>query len=156
MSGKEESFSQDYNEEIRKPRDFSKVKCYNCNEYGHYASHCRKRDQRQQRREALNLVEEIRTNVVNGHPQASTGNQRKSSKDTPTNKSIWFAKDYDHEDSKFGEIILEEDKEGHDQEHDKLSVEDQQIEENNGRKPRVKTHFWSTIISKMVQRIKRK
>ncbi|GKC33506.1 hypothetical protein Tco_1045890 [Tanacetum coccineum] len=63
--------------------------------------------------------------------------QRKSSKDTPTNKSIWFAKDYDHEDSKFGEIILEEDKEGHDQEHDKLSVEDQQIEENNGRKPRV-------------------
>ncbi|GKA56941.1 hypothetical protein Tco_0756013 [Tanacetum coccineum] len=74
--------------------------------------------------------------------------QRKSSKDTPTNKSIWFAKDYDHEDSKFGEIILEEDKEGHDQEHDKLSVEDQQIEENNGRKPRVKTHFWSTIISK--------
>ncbi|GJT20622.1 putative ribonuclease H-like domain-containing protein [Tanacetum coccineum] len=62
--------------------------------------------------------------------------QRKSSKDTPTNKSIWFAKDYDHEDSKFGKIILEEDKEGHDQEHDKLSVEDQQIEENNGRKPR--------------------
>ncbi|GJY64326.1 hypothetical protein Tco_0465786 [Tanacetum coccineum] len=62
--------------------------------------------------------------------------QRKSSKDTPTNKSIWFAKDYDHEDSKFGEIILEEDKEEHNQEHDKLSVEDQQIEENNERKPR--------------------
>ncbi|GJQ93700.1 hypothetical protein Tco_0004839 [Tanacetum coccineum] len=62
--------------------------------------------------------------------------QRKSSKDTPTNKSIWFAKDYDHEDSKFGEIILEKDKEGHDQEHDKLCVEDQQIEENNQRKPR--------------------
>ncbi|GKC33246.1 hypothetical protein Tco_1040540 [Tanacetum coccineum] len=74
--------------------------------------------------------------------------QRKSSKDTPTNKSIWFANDYDHQDSKFGEIILEEDKEGHDQEHDKLSVEDQQIEENNGRKSRVKTHFWSAIISK--------
>ncbi|GJX90979.1 zinc finger, CCHC-type containing protein [Tanacetum coccineum] len=47
--------------------------------------------------------------------------QRKSSKDTPTNKSIWFAKDYDHEDSKFGEIILEEDKEGHDQDYDKLT-----------------------------------
>nr|GFC06696.1 zinc finger, CCHC-type [Tanacetum cinerariifolium] len=56
--GKEESFSQDYNEEIKKPRDFSNVKCYNCNEYGHYASHFRKRDQRQQRREASNLVEE--------------------------------------------------------------------------------------------------
>ncbi|GJS95093.1 zinc finger, CCHC-type containing protein, partial [Tanacetum coccineum] len=26
--GKEESFSQDYNEEMKKPRDFSKVKCY--------------------------------------------------------------------------------------------------------------------------------
>nr|GEY97526.1 hypothetical protein [Tanacetum cinerariifolium] len=82
--------------------------------------------------------------------------QRKSSKDTPTNKSIWFAKDYDHEDSKFGEIILEEDKEGHDQDYDKLSMEDQQTKGNNGRKPRVKTHFWSTIISKVVQGIKRK
>ncbi|GKA91105.1 hypothetical protein Tco_0812975 [Tanacetum coccineum] len=56
--------------------------------------------------------------------------QRKSSKDTPTNKSIWFAKDYNHEDSKFGEIILEEDKEGHDQEHDKLRLnENEDIED---------------------------
>ncbi|GJY75967.1 zinc finger, CCHC-type containing protein [Tanacetum coccineum] len=46
QNGKEERFSQDYNEEMRKPRDFSKIKCYNCNEYGHYASLCRKRDQR--------------------------------------------------------------------------------------------------------------
>ncbi|GJX97746.1 hypothetical protein Tco_0353544 [Tanacetum coccineum] len=82
--------------------------------------------------------------------------QRKSSKDTPTNKSIWFAKDYDHEDSKFGEIILEEDEGGHDQDYDKLSMEDQQVEENKGRKPKVKTHFWSTIISKVAQKIKRK
>ncbi|GJX57967.1 zinc finger, CCHC-type containing protein [Tanacetum coccineum] len=146
--GKEESFSQDYNEEMRKPRDFSKVKCYNCNEYGHYASHCRKRDQRQQRREASNLVEEDLEPTLLMASTSFNKTQKKSSKDTPTNKSIWFAKDYDHEDSKFGEIILEEDKEGHDQEHDKLSVEDQQIEENNRRKPRVKTHFWSTIISK--------
>ncbi|GKA49262.1 zinc finger, CCHC-type containing protein [Tanacetum coccineum] len=103
--GKEESFSQDYNEEMRKPRDFSKVKCYNCNEYGHYASHCRKRVHR---------------------------------------TNIWFAKDYDHEDSKFGEIILEEDKEGQDQEHDKLRLnENEDIEdtaivipgENIGPKP---------------------
>ncbi|GJR98054.1 zinc finger, CCHC-type containing protein [Tanacetum coccineum] len=146
--GKEESFSQDYNEEMRKPRDFSKVKCYNCNEYGHYASHCRKRDQTQQRREASNLVEEDLKPTLLMASTSFNKTQKKSSKDTPTNKSIWFAKDYDHEDSKFGEIILEEDKEGHDQEHDKLSVEDQQIEENNRRKPRVKTHFWSTIISK--------
>ncbi|GKA16451.1 zinc finger, CCHC-type containing protein [Tanacetum coccineum] len=154
--GKEKSFSQDYNEEMRKPRDFSKVKCYNCNEYGHYASHCRKRDQRQQRREALNLVEEDLEPTLLMASTSFNKTQRKSSKDTPTNKSIWFAKDCDHEASKFREIILEKDKEGHDKEHDKLSVEDQQIEENNGRKPRVKTHFWSTIISKMVQRIKRK
>nr|GEZ70920.1 zinc finger, CCHC-type [Tanacetum cinerariifolium] len=154
--GKEENFSQDYNEAMKKPRDFSNIKCYNCNEYEHYASHCRKRDQRQQRREASNLVEEdIEPTLL----MASTGfnkTQRKSNKDTPTNKSIWFTKDYDHEDSKFGEIILEEDKEGHDQDYDKLSMEGQQSKGNNGRKPRVKTHFWSTIISKVVQGIKRK
>nr|GEZ11072.1 hypothetical protein [Tanacetum cinerariifolium] len=40
--GKEENFPQYYNEATKKPRDFSKVKCYNCNEYGHYASHCHK------------------------------------------------------------------------------------------------------------------
>ncbi|GJY92006.1 retrovirus-related pol polyprotein from transposon TNT 1-94 [Tanacetum coccineum] len=78
--------------------------------------------------------------------------QRKSSKDTPTNKSIWFAKDYDDKDSKFGEIILEEDKERLDQDYDKPSMEDQLIKENNGRKPKVKTHFWSTIISKVGER----
>ncbi|GJR84110.1 zinc finger, CCHC-type containing protein [Tanacetum coccineum] len=141
---------------MRKPRDFSKVKCYNCNEYGHYASHCRKRDQRQQRREASNLVEEDLEPTLLMASTSFNKTQRKSSKDTPTNKSIWFAKDYDHEDSKFGEIILEEDEGGHDQDYNKLSMEDQQVEENKGRKPKVKTHFWSTIISKVAQKIKRK
>ncbi|GJW31316.1 zinc finger, CCHC-type containing protein [Tanacetum coccineum] len=164
--GKEESFSQDYNEAMKKPRDFSKVKCYNCNEYGHYASHCHKRDRRQQRQEASNLVEEDLEPTLLMASTSFNKTQRKSSKDTPTNESIWFAKDYDNEDSKFGEIILEEDEGGHDQEHetkgdyDKLSMEDQQVEENDvyniGRKPKVKTHFWSTIISKVVQNIKRK
>ncbi|GKB23391.1 retrovirus-related pol polyprotein from transposon TNT 1-94 [Tanacetum coccineum] len=120
MSGKEESFSQYYNEEMRKPRDFSKVKCYNCNEYGHYALHCRKRDQRQQRREALNLVEEDLEPTLLMASTSFNKTQRKSRKDIPTNKSIWFAKDYDHEDSKFREIILEEDEGGHDQDYDKL------------------------------------
>nr|GEV12364.1 zinc finger, CCHC-type [Tanacetum cinerariifolium] len=154
--GKEESFSQDYNEEMKKPRDFSNVKCYNCNEYGHYASHCRKRDQRQQRREASNLVEEDLEPTLLMTSTNFNKTQRKSSNDTPTNKSIWFTKDYDHEDSKFGEIIFEEDKEGHDLDYDKLSMEDQQVKENNERKPEVKTHFWSTIVSKVIQRIKRK
>ncbi|GJY23621.1 zinc finger, CCHC-type containing protein [Tanacetum coccineum] len=85
---KEESFSQDYNEEMRKPRDFSKVKCYNCNEYGHYASHCRKRDQRQQRRETSNLVEEDLEPTLLMESTSFNKTQRKSSKDTPTNKSI--------------------------------------------------------------------
>ncbi|GKB79537.1 hypothetical protein Tco_0946432 [Tanacetum coccineum] len=62
--------------------------------------------------------------------------QRKSSKDTPTYESIRFSKDYDDKDSKFGESILEEDEGGHDQDYNKLSEEDQQVEENNGRKPR--------------------
>ncbi|GKB58278.1 zinc finger, CCHC-type containing protein, partial [Tanacetum coccineum] len=119
--GKEDSLSQDYNEAMEKPRDFSKVKCYNCNEYGHYASHCRKRDQRQQRQEASNLVEEDLEPTLLMASTSFNKTQKKSSKDTPTNKSIWFAKDYDHEDSKFGEIILEEDKEGHDQDYDKLN-----------------------------------
>ncbi|GJU78398.1 zinc finger, CCHC-type containing protein [Tanacetum coccineum] len=164
--GKEESFSQDYNEAMKKPRDFSKVKCYNCNEYGHYASHCHKRDQRQQRQEASNLVEEDLEPTLLMASTSFNKTQRKSSKDTPTSESIWFAKDYDDEDSKFREIILEEDEGRHDQEHetkgdhDKLSMEDQQVEENDvynkGRKPKVKTHFWSTIISKVVQTIKRK
>ncbi|GKA12279.1 zinc finger, CCHC-type containing protein [Tanacetum coccineum] len=88
--GKEESFSQDYNEEMRKPRDFSKVKYL----------------------EPTLLMASTSFNKT----------QRKSSKDTPTNKSIWFAKDYDHEDSKFGEIILEEDEGGHDQDYDKLNL----------------------------------
>ncbi|GJS33129.1 zinc finger, CCHC-type containing protein [Tanacetum coccineum] len=107
-------------EAMKKPRDFSNVKCYNCNEYGHYASHCRKRDQRQQRQEASNLVEEDLEPTLLMASTSFNKTQKKSSKDTPTNKSIWFAKDYDHEDSKFGEIILEEDKEGHDQDYDKL------------------------------------
>ena len=61
---------------------------------------------------------------------------------------------------------MDEGEGGHDQEHetkddyDKLSMEDQQVEENDiynkGRKPKVQTHFWSTIISKVVQKIKRK
>ncbi|GJW43652.1 zinc finger, CCHC-type containing protein [Tanacetum coccineum] len=125
--GKEESFSQDYNEAMKRPRDFSKVKCYNCNEYGQYASHCRKRDQRQQRQEASNLVEEDLEPTLLMASTSFNKTQKKSSKDIPTNKSIWFAKDYDHEDSKFEEIILEEDKEGHDQDYDKLSMEDQQV-----------------------------
>ncbi|GKE73020.1 zinc finger, CCHC-type containing protein [Tanacetum coccineum] len=129
---------------MEKPRDFSKVKCYNCNEYGHYASHCRKRDQRQQRQEASNLVEEDLEPTLLMASTSFNKTQKKSSKDTPTNKSIWFAKDYDHEDSKFGEIILEEDKEGHDQDYDKLrSNENEDIEdtaivitgENIGPKP---------------------
>ncbi|GJZ52755.1 zinc finger, CCHC-type containing protein, partial [Tanacetum coccineum] len=147
--GKGESFSQDYNEEMRKPRDFSKVKCYNCNEYGHYASHCRKRDQRQQRREASNLVEEDLEPTLLMASTSFNKTQRKSSKDTPTNKSIWFAKDYDHEDSKFGEIILEEDEGGHDQDYDKLrSNENEDIKdtaivitgENIGPKPNPDNH----------------
>nr|GEU42454.1 zinc finger, CCHC-type [Tanacetum cinerariifolium] len=105
---------------MKKPRDFSNLKCYNCNEYGHYASHCRKRDQRQQRREASNLVEEDLEPTLLMTSTSFNKTQRKSSKDTPTNKSIWFAKDYDNEDSKFGEIILEKDKEGHDQDYDRL------------------------------------
>ncbi|GJU80138.1 RNA-directed DNA polymerase, eukaryota, reverse transcriptase zinc-binding domain protein, partial [Tanacetum coccineum] len=110
MSGKEESFSQDYNEEMRKPRDFSKVKCYNYNEYGHYASHCHKRDQRQQRREASNLVEEELEPTLLMASTSFNKTQRKSSKDTPTYESIRFSKDYDDKDSKFGESLLEEDK----------------------------------------------
>ena len=47
-----------HNEATKKPRDFSKVKCYNCNDYGHYASHCHKRDRRNQRQEETNLIEE--------------------------------------------------------------------------------------------------
>nr|GEW52035.1 RNA-directed DNA polymerase, eukaryota [Tanacetum cinerariifolium] len=154
--GKEEIFSQDSNEAMKKPRDFNNIKCYNCNEYGHYASRCHKRNQRQQRREASYLVEEDLEPILLMASTSFNKTLRKSSKDTPTNKSIWFAEDYDHEDSKFGEIILEEDKEGHDQDCDKLSMEDQQAKGNNERKPRVKTHFWSTIISKVVQGIKRK
>nr|GEX47481.1 zinc finger, CCHC-type [Tanacetum cinerariifolium] len=115
-----------------------------------------KRDQRQQRREASNLVEEDLEPTLLMASTSFNKTQRKSSKDTPTNKSIWFAKDYDHEDSKFEEIILKEDKEGHDQDCDKLSMEYQQVKENNERKPEVKTHFWSTIISIVVQGIKRK
>ncbi|GKC74561.1 zinc finger, CCHC-type containing protein [Tanacetum coccineum] len=153
QNGKEERFSQDYNEEMRKPRDFSKIKCYNCNKYGHYASHCRKRDQR---REASNLVEEDLEPTLLMTSTSFNKTQRKSSKDTPTYESIRFSKDYDDKDSKFGEIILEEDKERHDQDYDKLSMEDQQVEENKGRKPKVKTRFWSTIISKVAQKIKRK
>ncbi|GJS82034.1 zinc finger, CCHC-type containing protein [Tanacetum coccineum] len=140
----EDILSQDYNEAMEKHRDFSKVKCYNCNEYGHYASHCHKRDQRQQRQEASNLVEEDLEPTLLMASTSFNKTQKKSSKDTPTNKSIWFAKDYDHEDSKFGEIILEEDKEGHDQDYDKLrSNENEDIEdtsivimgENIGPKP---------------------
>ncbi|PWA66434.1 pleiotropic drug resistance 4 [Artemisia annua] len=113
--------------------------------------------------EAIKRVQKIKGA---GHNPATwmLETQRKSSKDTPTSESIWFAKDYDDEDSKFGEIILNKDEGGHDQEHetkcdyDKLSMEDQQVEENDvyneGRKPKVKTHFWSTIISKVVQKIK--
>ncbi|GJU28397.1 zinc finger, CCHC-type containing protein [Tanacetum coccineum] len=153
QNGKEERFSQDYNEEMRKPRDFSKIKCYNCNKYGHYASHCRKRDQR---REASNLVEEDLEPTLLMTSTSFNKTQRKSSKDTPTYESIRFSKDYDDKDSKFGEIILEEDKERHDQDYDKLSMEDQQVEENKGRKPKVKTRFWSTIISKVAQKIKQK
>ncbi|GJX06734.1 zinc finger, CCHC-type containing protein [Tanacetum coccineum] len=152
----EDSLSQDYNEAMKKPRDFSNVKCYNCNEYGHYASHCHKRDQRQQRREASNLVEEELEPTLLMASTSFNKTQRKSSKDTPRYESIRFSKDYDDKDSKFGESILEEDEEGHDQDYDKLSMEDQQVKENNERKLKVKTHFWSTIISKVVQRIKRK
>ncbi|GJW51214.1 zinc finger, CCHC-type containing protein [Tanacetum coccineum] len=85
--------------------------------------------------EANGLLEMIEPTLL----MASTSfnkTQRKSSKDTPTYESIRFSKDYDDKDSKFGESILEEDKEGHDQDYDKLSMEDQQVEENNGRKPR--------------------
>jgi hypothetical protein len=49
---------RNHNEATKKPRDFSKVKCYNCNDYGHYASHCHKRDRRNQRQEETNLIEE--------------------------------------------------------------------------------------------------
>nr|GEZ33134.1 hypothetical protein [Tanacetum cinerariifolium] len=106
--GKEENFSQDYNEAMKNPRYFSNIKCYNCNKYGHYATHCNKRNQR---REASNLVEEDLEPTFLMASTSFNKTQRKSSKDTPTNKSTWFAKDYDHEDLKFGEIILEEDKE---------------------------------------------
>ncbi|GJU04853.1 zinc finger, CCHC-type containing protein [Tanacetum coccineum] len=136
--GKEGNFSQDYNEAMKKPRDFSNVKCYNCNEYGHYASHCHKRDQRQQRREASNLVEEELEPTLLMASRSFNKTQRKSSKDTPTYESVHFSKDYDDKDSKFRESILEEDEGGHDQDYNKLSEEDQQVEENNGRKPR----FW--------------
>nr|GEU96550.1 transposase (putative), gypsy type [Tanacetum cinerariifolium] len=89
-----------------------------------------KRDQRQQRREASNLVEEDLEPTLLMASTSFNKTQRKSSKDTPTNKSIWFAKDYDHEDSNFGEIILEEDKEGQDQDYDKLrSNENEDIED---------------------------
>ncbi|GJU46721.1 zinc finger, CCHC-type containing protein [Tanacetum coccineum] len=153
QNGKEERFSQDYNEEMRKPRDFSKIKCCNCNKYGHYASHCRKRDQR---REASNLVKEDLEPTLLMTSTSFNKTQRKSSKDTPTYESIRFSKDYDDKDSKFGEIILEEDKERLDQDYDKPSMEDQLIKENNERKPKVKTRFWSIIISKVAWKIKRK
>nr|GFB41426.1 homeobox-leucine zipper protein HAT22-like [Tanacetum cinerariifolium] len=131
---------------MKKPRDFSKVKCYNRNEYGYYASHFHKRDRRYQRQDETNLIEE---DLVPTLLMASTSfnkTHKKSSKDAPPNESIWSVKDYDDEDSKFGEIILEEDEGGHDQkyetkgDYDKLSMEDQQIEEkdvyNKGRKPK--------------------
>nr|GEZ78336.1 retrovirus-related Pol polyprotein from transposon TNT 1-94 [Tanacetum cinerariifolium] len=75
-----------------------------------------------QRREASNLVEEDLEPTLLMTSTSFNKTQRKSSKDTPKNKNIWFAKDYDHEDSKFGEIILDEDKEGHDQDYDKLTL----------------------------------
>ncbi|GJZ84110.1 zinc finger, CCHC-type containing protein [Tanacetum coccineum] len=87
--------------------------------------HCHKRDQRQQRREASNLVEEELEPTLLMASTSFNKTQRKSSKDTPTYESIRFSKDYDDKDSKFGESILEEDG-GHDQDYNKLSGEDQQ------------------------------
>ncbi|KAJ9563347.1 hypothetical protein OSB04_008507 [Centaurea solstitialis] len=62
---KEENPSQDNNEAVKHPehrnnftRDFSNIKCYNCNKYGHYASHCCERSRRYQRQELSNLIEE--------------------------------------------------------------------------------------------------
>ncbi|KAJ9552444.1 hypothetical protein OSB04_016489 [Centaurea solstitialis] len=62
---KEENPLQDNNEAIKHPghrnkftRDFSNIKCYNYNKYGHYASHCRERSRRYQRQELSNLIEE--------------------------------------------------------------------------------------------------
>ncbi|KAJ9538848.1 hypothetical protein OSB04_031581 [Centaurea solstitialis] len=62
---KEENPSQDNNKAVKHPghrnkftRDFSNIKCYNCNKYGHYASHCGERSQRYRRQEHANLVEE--------------------------------------------------------------------------------------------------
>jgi len=165
--GRYENHSKDtfksYNEEKKSPQDqegftrnVNEVRCYNCNKLGHYASNCRRRPQRQQRQEASNLVEE------DLEPQllmASTS----FNKTTPTNESNSFANFYDDEDLRWGKIILDEDEGRHNEEHetkedyDEISVEDQRIKNNDiyeERKPKIKSHFWSTITSKLVQKIK--
>ncbi|GJT89030.1 hypothetical protein Tco_1070747 [Tanacetum coccineum] len=59
--GKEESFSQDYNEAMKKPRDFSKVKCSKLHlNMVIIASHAVLKDQRQQKtRFSMNPVKKI-------------------------------------------------------------------------------------------------
>ncbi|KAJ3464714.1 hypothetical protein MRS44_009500 [Fusarium solani] len=42
----------------RKPRDISKIKCYNCDEYGHYSSNCeRSKKPRNQGKKQVNIVQ---------------------------------------------------------------------------------------------------
>nr|GEU40152.1 hypothetical protein [Tanacetum cinerariifolium] len=69
-----------------------------------------------QRKDETNLIEEELEPTLLMASTSFNKTQRKSSKNTPTNKSIWFAKDND-ENSKFGEIILNEVEGERDQEH---------------------------------------
>jgi hypothetical protein len=42
----------------RKPRDISKIKCYNCDKYGHYSSNCeRSKKPRNQGKKQVNIVQ---------------------------------------------------------------------------------------------------
>ena len=92
--------------------------------------------------------------------------QRKASKDTITNDSNWFEKFYNDELSKLGKFVLDKDEGIDDQEHEakedyeEPSMEDQQVKENDtyekGREPKFKKRFWSTITSRLVQKIKQK
>ncbi|GKC30489.1 ty3-gypsy retrotransposon protein [Tanacetum coccineum] len=99
--------SHRFNEVIEKSlRDFSKMKCYNCNKYGHYASHCRKKDQR---REASNLVEEDLEPTLLMTSTSFKKTKRKSSKDTPTYERNRFRFDPTFERFQIQQNLLQKD-----------------------------------------------
>ena len=76
------------NDDNEKPRDWSRIKCYNCNKYGHYASQCR--NKKKEEKANLAKMEAKETSLLIAITELPSNFLLQGNNEIPEPKGMWY------------------------------------------------------------------